>query len=123
MPQRLISPVNRQQIPVAAEIETQDGPVVIEGILDLLYQDRDGDLVIVDYKSDYIPNDLTLSAKMERYSWQGAAYGAAVGRASGKRVKDVQLLFVRRDEALSIDNLDGLIARLPDVVAKGHDQS
>ena len=111
------------EIPVAAEIETQDGPVVIEGILDLLYQDRDGDLVIVDYKSDYIPNDLTLSAKMERYSWQGAAYAAAVGRASGKRVKDVQLLFVRRDEALSIDNLDGLIARLPDVVAKGRDQS
>ena len=60
----------------------------------------------MDYKSDYIPDDDTLSAKMSRYRWQGAAYAAAVGMASGRRVKDVQLLFVRRDEALSIGDLD-----------------
>ena len=107
------------EIPVAAEIDTKDGPVVVEGILDLLYQDRDDELVVVDYKSDYIPDDATLSAKMERYRWQGAAYAAAVGIASGRRVKDVQLLFVRRDEALSIGDLDKLTARLPDIVANG----
>ena len=111
------------EIPVAAEIDTKDGPVVVEGILDLLYQDLDDELVVVDYKSDYIPDDDTLSAKMNRYRWQGAAYAAAVGIASGRRVKDVQLLFVRRDEALSIGDLDKLTARLPDIVANGLDRT
>ena len=111
------------EIPVAAEMDTKDGPVVIEGILDLLYQDMEGDLVVVDYKSDYIPDDDTLSAKMSRYRWQGAAYAAAVGMASGRRVKDVQLLFVRRDEALSIGDLDELTAQLPDIAASGLDRS
>ena len=111
------------EIPVAAEIETPDGSVVIEGIIDLLYQDADNSLVIVDYKSDYIPDDDTLRSKIERYSWQGAAYAAAVGRASGQRVKDVQLLFVRRDEALSVNNLDGRISQLSKIVAHGGDYS
>lgn len=119
----LDSPRLWSEIPVAAEIETEDGPVVIEGILDLLYQDADDDLVVVDYKSDYIPDDATLSAKIERYAWQGAAYAAAVAKASGKRVKDVQLLFVRRDEAFSIEDLDVMVARLPEIVVKGRDQS
>ena len=119
----LESPRLWSEIPVAAEIETRDGSVVIEGILDLLYQDSDDDLVVVDYKSDYIPDDATLSAKMERYRWQGAAYAAAVGKASGRRVKDVQLLFVRRDEALSIGDLDMLTARLPHIVTNRRDHA
>ena len=109
------------EIPVAAPIDTPDGPVVIEGIIDLLYEDNNGDLVILDYKSDDIKAD-ELDDRMKRhYQWQGAAYAAAIERATGKTVKDVQFLFVRLDEkdqpARSVDNLRALVAQVPKRVA------
>ena len=106
------------EIPVAGKIETERGPVVIEGIIDLLYQDRDGKLVIVDHKSDYVPNSAALSEKMDLYRWQGAAYASAVGEATGLEVKDVQLLFVRANEARSVRDLDSLVSRLSEVVSQ-----
>ena len=112
----LESPRMWAEVPVAAEIDSPAGPVVIQGVIDLLYQGADGELVIVDYKSDYIADDAALSAKMEIYQWQAAAYAAAVQKASEQSIKDVQLLFVRRDEAQSIKDLDGLIAQLPRLV-------
>ena len=104
------------EIPVAGQIETDRGPVVIEGIIDLLYQDRDGKLVIVDHKSDYVPSARDLSAKMDLYRWQGAAYASAVREATGMEVKDVQLLFVRANEARSVPDLKELVLELPRVV-------
>ncbi len=105
------------EIPVAGQIETGRGPVVIEGIIDLLYQDHDGKLVILDHKSDYVPNAGALSAKMDLYRWQGAAYASAVGTATGMEVKDVQLLFVRVNEARSVRDLEELVSQLPEVVS------
>ena len=107
------------EIPVAGQIETERGPVVIEGIIDLLYQDHDGKLVIVDHKSDYVPNSSSLSAKMDLYRWQGAAYASAVSTATGMEVKDVQLLFVRANEARSVPDLEELVSQLPGVVSQG----
>ena len=106
------------EIPVAGQIETDRCPVVIEGIIDLLYQDIDRKLVIVDHKSDYVPNSAALSAKVELYSWQGAAYASAVREATGMEVKDVQLLFVRANEARSVQDLDRLVMELPRVVSQ-----
>ena len=83
------------EIPVAAPIDTSDGAVVIEGIIDLLYQDDDGQLVILDYKSDNIKADDLDDRMKQHYQWQGAAYAAAIKRATGREVKDVQFLFVR----------------------------
>ena len=106
------------EIPVAARLDTPHGPVVVEGIIDLLYLDHDDRLVIVDYKSDAVANDAEVQAKMEHYQWQGASYAAAVERATGKKVKDVQFLFVRRDQARSISNLPDLLERLPQMVSE-----
>ena len=106
------------EIPVAGKIETDRGHIVIEGIIDLLYQDHDGKLVIVDHKSDYVPNAGALSSKMDLYKWQGAAYASAVATATGMEVKDVKLLFVRANEARSVPDLDGLVSQLPGVVSQ-----
>ena len=93
------------EIPVAAAIDTDGGPVVIEGIIDLLYEDDDGQLVILDYKSDNIEADKLDERMKQHYQWQGAAYAAAVERATGREVADVQFLFVRLDgPARSIGN-------------------
>ena len=106
------------EIPVAGQIETERGPLVIEGIIDLLYQDHDGKLVIVDHKSDYVPNAGALSAKIDLYRWQGAAYASAISTATGMEVKDVQLLFVRANQARSVPDLEGLVSQLPEVVSQ-----
>ena len=73
----------------------------------------DGDLVVIDYKSDDV-GELGVDALLERYQWQGAAYAAALESATGKSVKDVQFLFVRLDDPLHrVANLRELIGRLP----------
>ena len=106
------------EIPVAATIDTPRGPVVIEGIIDLLYRDHDGQLVILDYKSDRVDSDAAVEVKLDHYRMQGAAYAAAVEHATGDSVKAVQFLFVRRPDGLrEIDNLRDLIDGLPQAVA------
>ena len=101
------------EIPVAAPIAPTDEaqePVVVEGIIDLLYEDNDGQLVILDYKSDDLKADELDDRMKQHYQWQGAAYAAAVERATGKTVKDVQFLFVRLDgPALSVADWRNLV--------------
>ena len=104
------------EIPVAATIDGGDD-VVVEGIIDLLYEDSDGDLVVIDYKSDDV-GESDVDAKLERYQWQGAAYAAALESTTGKTVKEVQFLFVRLEQPLrSVGNLRELMAQLPDRIA------
>ena len=106
------------EIPVAATIDTPRGPVVVEGIIDLLYRDHDGQLVILDYKSDRVDSAAAVEVKLDHYRLQGAAYAAAVERATGDAVKAVQFLFVRRPDGLrEIDNLRELIEGLPQALA------
>ena len=57
--------------------------MVIEGIIDLLYQDTDGQLVILDYKSDQVLNEADVRERLNHYRMQGAVYAAAVERATG----------------------------------------
>ena len=56
------------------------GPIgFAAGSIDLLYRDRDGRLVVVDYKTDRAD----ASAQRERYARQGALYCRAVEEALG----------------------------------------
>lgn len=117
----LCAPNLWSEIPVAAPITTPKGDVVvIEGIIDLLYQDADGELVVIDYKSDDITTETDVTARLEHYQWQGAAYAAALESATGKTVKDVQFLFVRLDNPLrQVENLRGLMSQLPAKIPAG----
>ena len=106
------------EIPVAASIDTPRGPVVIEGIIDLLYQDDDGQLVILDYKSDWVEDNAAADAKLEHYRMQGVAYAAAVESATGNRVKAVQFLFVQLQDGIrEIANLRDLIDGMAQTIA------
>ena len=108
------------EIPVAASIDTPRGPVVIEGIIDLLYQDDDGELVILDYKSDRVDDSAAADAKLEHYRMQGVAYAAAVESATGNTVKAVQFLFVQLQDGLrEIDNLRDSIDGIAQTIAHG----
>lgn len=76
--------------------ETYVGTVVddrvLEGIVDLLYRDDDG-LVIVDYKTDAVPTE-ALERRVTHYRPQLAAYAAAVEAATGEPVSRCVLLFL-----------------------------
>ena len=111
------------EIPVAAPIETRRGTVIIEGIIDLLYEDDDGRMVILDYKSDRVDGAAEVAAKLDNYRMQGAAYAAAIEQATGRTVKAVQFLFVRLEDGLrEIENIRGLIDRMPDLIADTTEQ-
>ncbi|MDA1257973.1 MAG: PD-(D/E)XK nuclease family protein, partial [Chloroflexi bacterium] len=64
--------------------------VVVEGYVDLVFEEEDGSLVIVDYKTD---RDDTVP---ERYEAQLGAYIAAVRKATGREVSEAVLVFSRR---------------------------
>ena len=100
------------EIPVAARLGDAPDSVVLEGIIDLLYEDNAGGLVILDYKSDYVRNDAEIRAKMSNYQWQGAAYAAAIERATGKPIRAVQFLFIRADAVQTVDDWRELMQRL-----------
>lgn len=75
------------------------GEGVLEGYIDLLYEDDDG-LVVVDYKTDAWRNPAELDAKVERYRLQLNTYAGALGIALERDVSRALLLFLRPNGAV-----------------------
>ena len=93
-----------REVPVAAPIA--DG--TLEGFIDLLFEE-DGELVIVDYKTDAIDQDST-EEYAARYYTQAGCYALAAERATQRRVKEVAFLFLRPKSEQRIQNLSALKA-------------
>ena len=66
--------------------------VLVEGIVDLLYEEDDGTLVVVDYKTDVVRPE-TLDDKVAFYAPQLGAYRDMLTVATGRTVT-AQLLFL-----------------------------
>ena len=77
-----------RELYVAAPI----GDTLLEGYVDLLYEDDDG-LVVVDYKTDHVPDDAALEQRLVHYQRQGAAYALALERVTGRPVARCELVF------------------------------
>ena len=73
----------------------------LHGFIDLLFEE-DGDLVVVDYKTDSV-SEADVPAAVTRYRLQGGAYAYAVEQVTGKRVKEVVFLYLQpqREERLA----------------------
>jgi ATP-dependent exoDNAse (exonuclease V) beta subunit len=67
--------------------------LTLEGYVDLLYRDDDG-LVIVDYKTDALPDDAARANRVAQYQVQTAAYAVAVESATGEPVVRCVLCFL-----------------------------
>jgi ATP-dependent helicase/nuclease subunit A len=80
-----------REVPVIVPIGTR----LLEGFIDLLYQRPDGQLVVVDWKTDRARTAAEVDAALDRYRLQGAAYAAAVGTATGQPVAEVRFVFCR----------------------------
>ena len=74
--------------------------VLVQGIMDVYFQEE-GDLVVVDYKTDWLKpgeeDQLT-----ERYRIQLGYYGQALERMTGKRVKEKYLYSFCLGKALPV---------------------
>ncbi len=67
---------------------------VLEGFVDLIYRKDDGTLVIVDYKTDAIPDD-GLTARTAVYGPQIASYVQSIDAAAGRTDGQRRLLYLR----------------------------
>lgn len=78
------------------------GEHLVEGYVDLLYRRTDG-LVVVDWKTDHVSDEVARAAKLERYRLQGAAYALAVAEATGEPVAAVRFVFCDPAGATVVD--------------------
>ena len=76
----------------------QEDGTVLEGFVDLVYREDDGSLVIVDYKTDDIP-DAAIPARTAYYQPQLDAYRQILNAAAEADVTGPQLVFLRLDRS------------------------
>lgn len=95
--------------------EEDDLPVgFVAGAIDLVYQEGDGRLVIVDFKTDPVERDAsqpTIDARAAAYAEQGRVYVEALGQALDvdlDRAPRFELWFLTADRAIELD-----LSRLP----------
>lgn len=78
------------------------GPLV-RGFVDAYAQEPDGAHLVVDYKTDHVPEDSTPEAYVERnYETQRLVYALAALRAGAPRVEVAYCLLERPDDPLSV---------------------
>jgi ATP-dependent exoDNAse (exonuclease V) beta subunit len=71
--------------------------LVLEGYIDLMYEEQDNnELILIDYKTDQI-TDSTVEEKILQYRLQGAAYALAVEATTGRHVKEMKFIFLSSD--------------------------
>lgn len=91
----------------------------IEGYIDLLYRSPEG-LVVVDYKTDSAATKAEAGKHLERYKYQGAAYAAAIRRATGESVTKCTFVFTNKDGPVEevIENLPEVDAELMEILER-----
>ncbi len=97
-----------REVPVATPI----GDLIVEGFVDLLIETPDG-LVVVDWKTDSVPDDDAMDAAVARYTRQGAAYALVLEQVLGRPVVRCVFVFTRSPRALERE-----VADLPAAVAR-----
>jgi len=108
-----------REVYVAAPV----GDTLLEGYVDLLYEDGPG-LVVVDFKTDFLAGEADTAAKLARYRLQGAAYAVALERSVARPVTGVAFVFcqpgaspIERHLTDLHDAKQAVLDRLPEVAA------
>ena len=74
----------------------------IEGIIDLVFEEN-GELVIVDYKTDHLQTQDEIQQAVDNYRLQLAAYAYAVSKSTGKNVKEAGLALLYPNQFILMD--------------------
>ena len=106
-----------REVYVAAPIADDDGlEVLVEGFIDLLYETVEGELVIVDYKTDTLRDDEAVDQALSRYELQGAAYALSLEASLGMPVAACRFLFLHADEERDVPDLRAALARVREML-------
>ena len=106
-----------REVYVAAPIADDNGrEVLLEGFIDLIYQTVDGDLVVVDYKTDALRDGEAVDQALSRYELQGAAYALSLEASLGKPVSACRFLFLHANEERNVPDLQAAVARVREML-------
>ena len=75
--------------------------VLLQGVVDCLIEEK-GELTVIDYKTDRVRGS-ALKERAKAYAGQLRAYAIAVGRITGKPVKECVLYFLDSGETVFVD--------------------
>jgi ATP-dependent exoDNAse (exonuclease V) beta subunit len=93
-----------REVPVGAPV----GETVLEGFIDLLFEE-DGQLVVVDYKTDSLETEEEIAARSGHYRIQAGSYALALQEATGRTVKEVILLFLQPRQEVVLGDVSALV--------------
>ncbi len=106
----LAAPRFWRELAVVAPVEGR----LVEGFVDLAFEADDGNLVVVDYKTDAARSPAELEAAAAGYRLQVAGYALALARATGREVAEGWLVFASPEHATEkrIDDLPVAVAEV-----------
>ena len=82
------------------DLIAEEESLMLRGIIDL-YFEEDDEIVIVDYKTDYIDED-NKQEVIDRYRKQLDLYAEALNKLTGKKVKEKYLYLFNIDEEVKL---------------------
>lgn len=88
---------------VVSEAENSKKNNLVQGIIDLYYIDKNDNLVLIDFKTDYISNEPNAKEKiLEKYKVQLEIYKTALEQALGRKVNKTAICLVKDEYYLEI---------------------
>ena len=88
---------------VVSEAENSKKNILVQGIIDLYYIDKNDNLVLIDFKTDYISNESNAKEKiLEKYKVQLEIYKTALEQALGRKVNKTAICLVKDEYYLEI---------------------
>ena len=88
---------------VVSEAENSKKNILVQGIIDLYYIDKNDNLILIDFKTDYISNEPNAKEKiLEKYKVQLEIYKTALEQALGRKVNKTALCLVKDEYYLKI---------------------
>ena len=88
---------------VVSEAENSKKNILVQGIIDLYYIDKNDNLILIDFKTDYISQEPNAKEKiLDKYKVQLEIYKTALEQALGRKVNKTALCLVKDEYYLEI---------------------
>ena len=83
---------------VVSEVENSKKNILVQGIIDLYYIDKNDNLVLIDFKTDYISNEPNAKEKiLDKYKVQLEIYKTALEQALNRKTSKTALCLVKSE--------------------------
>ena len=91
------------EIPANEIMETEDNEkILVQGIIDLYYINKNDELILVDYKTDYVKSKEEL---VNKYRTQINLYAKALEKALGKKIAKKEIFSIYLEEEIEIEQI------------------